>query len=258
MSYMTTTTQPEQEHAQETRDQSSAGNQKPSRPNYGGEGNHPSSGSSTSNFSTSSIAYHPPDLRALSAMVRSPTRGFYSGTSLLYSTSGFDMLSVIARVVTRPNPVVNLGPVDHSCSFVVVDPHTPDHEIVYCSPTFCQLTRYPPEAILNKNCRFLQSPDGIVEPGSTRIHTDHQAVRYFKDATINHQECQVTLINYKNGGEPFLNLVTIVPIAWDSDEIRYHVGFQADLVEAPRQLMENVRIGSQRYSVNTGPMKWSQ
>ena len=37
--------------------------------------------------------------------------------------------------------------------------------------------------------------------------------------------------------------MTVVPITWDSDQIRYHVGFQADLVEAPRQLMENVRIG---------------
>ncbi|CAE6529060.1 unnamed protein product [Rhizoctonia solani] len=225
MSYMTNSTQLEPDHVQgETRDQSTAGSQNTSRPNYGG----PPSGSSTSNFSTDSIAYHPTDLSALSAMIRSPTRGFYSGTSLLYSTSGFDMLGVIARVVTRPNPVVNLGPVDHSCSFVVVDPHTPDHEIVYC----------------------------VVEPGSTRTHTDHQAVMHFKDASIKHRECQVTLINYKNGGEPFLNLVTVVPITWDSDQIRYHVGFQADLVEAPRQLIENVRIG--RYNVNTGPVKWSQ
>ncbi|KAF8609307.1 hypothetical protein BDV93DRAFT_139755 [Ceratobasidium sp. AG-I] len=187
-------------------------------------------------------------------MVRSPTRGLYSGNSLLYSTSGFDMLSVITRVVTRPNPVVNLGPVDHSCSFVVVDPYTPDHEIVYCSPTFCQLTQFGPDEILKKNCRFLQAPDGKVEAGSHRVHTDHEAVMHFKRATVKHQECQVTLINYKKSGEPFLNLVTIIPITWDSEEVRYHVGFQADLVEAPRQLMENVRQG--RYSVGTGPVKW--
>ncbi|CAE6431201.1 unnamed protein product [Rhizoctonia solani] len=269
---MSDNNQPRQYHAQEeTCDKSTTEDKKTPRPNYGDQSHQPSfTGSSTSNFSTDSIAYHPPNLGELSAMIRSPTRGFYSGTSLLYSTSGFDMLSVIARVVTRPNPVVNLGPVDHSCSFVVVDPHTPDHEIVYCSPTFCQLTRYPPEAILHKNCRFLQAPDailhkncrflqapdGLVERGSTRKHTDHQAVRHFKNATVNHQECQVTLINYKNGGEPFLNLVTVVPITWDSEEIRYHVGFQADLVEAPRQLMENVRVG--RYSVNSGPVRWSQ
>ncbi|QRV76681.1 Zf-CCCH domain protein [Ceratobasidium sp. AG-Ba] len=202
-----------------------------------------SSGSSTSRESDDSVAYHPPNLAELKAMIRSPTRGLYSGNSLLYSTSGFDMLSVITRVVTRPNPVVNLGPVDHSCSFVVVDPYTPDHEIVYCSPTFCQLTQYGPEDILRKNCRFLQSPTGQVEAGSRRIHTDHEAVVHFKEATSHHRECQVTLINYKKNGEPFLNLVTIVPITWDSDKIRYHVGFQADLVEAPRQMMENVRQG---------------
>ncbi|KAJ1311345.1 hypothetical protein OPQ81_009838 [Rhizoctonia solani] len=243
---MTNNTHPEKEYVQEDR--------KHPRPNCGDERLHPSfAGSPSSNFSTESIAYHPPNIHEMSSMVRSPTQGFYSGTSLLYSTSGFDMLSVIARVVTRPNPIVNLGPVDHSCSFVVVDPHTTDNEIVYCSPTFCQLTRYSPEDILNKNCRFLQSPDGIIEPGSVRKHTDHQAVMHFKNATVNHRECQVTLINYKKGGEPFLNLVTIVPITWDSDEIRYHVGFQADLVEAPRQLMENVRVG--RYSVNTGPVR---
>lgn len=57
-----------------------------------------SSGSSSSDFSGDSVAYHPPNLAELSAMIRSPTRGFYSGTSLLYSTSGFDMLGVIARV----------------------------------------------------------------------------------------------------------------------------------------------------------------
>ncbi|KAG8750367.1 blue light receptor [Ceratobasidium sp. 428] len=212
-----------------------------------------SSESSTSRESEDPVAYHPPNLAELKAMIRSPTRGLYSGNSL-YSTSGFDMLSVITRVVTRPNPIVNLGPVDHSCSFVVVDPYTPDHEIVYCSPTFCQLTQYGPEDILRKNCRFLQSPDGQVEAGSRRVHTDHEAVVHFKEATIKHRECQVTLINYKKSGEPFLNLVTIVPITWDSDKVRYHVGFQADLVEAPRQMMENVRRG--RYSVSTGPVKW--
>jgi len=227
-----------------------------SRPSYTqhDSGSSGSSGDTASDTTDDSVAYHPPNLAQLKAMIRSPTRGLYSGNSLLYSTSGFDMLSVITRVVTRPNPVVNLGPVDHSCSFVVVDPYTPDHEIVYCSPTFCHLTQYGPEEILKKNCRFLQAPDGQVEAGSHRVHTDHDAVVHFKRATIQHIECQVTLINYKKNGEPFLNLVTIIPITWDTKEVRYHVGFQADLVEAPRQLMENVRQG--RYSVSTGPVKW--
>jgi hypothetical protein len=144
MSTMTNSTQSEQKHTQgDSHGQSTSGDQKLSRPSLGGESYYPSSsGSSNSNFSTESIAYHPSNLRELSAMVRSPTRGFYSGTSLLYSTSGFDMLSVIARVgkhvariqpkssivrlfvyqVTRPNPVVNLGPVGEfaGCSQMLV------------------------------------------------------------------------------------------------------------------------------------------
>ena len=39
----------------------------------------------------------------------------------IYSASGFDLLSLLARVVTRPYPKIYLGPVDLSCSFVVTD-----------------------------------------------------------------------------------------------------------------------------------------
>lgn len=39
-------------------------------------------------------------------------------TTGIYSASGFDLMAVLARVVTRPNPKIDLGPVDFSCSFV--------------------------------------------------------------------------------------------------------------------------------------------
>lgn len=57
----------------------------------------------------------------------------------LYSASGFDMLRMLAKVATRPNPKIMLGPVDMTCSFVVVDIRRFDSPIVYASPTF---TRY--------------------------------------------------------------------------------------------------------------------
>lgn len=38
----------------------------------------------------------------------------------LYSSTGFDVLGVLSRVVTRQNPRTVLGPVDFSCSFLVV------------------------------------------------------------------------------------------------------------------------------------------
>jgi hypothetical protein len=43
------------------------------------------------------------------------------------------------------------------------------------------------------------------------------------------EEVQVCLKNYKKGGEPFENLLTVVPIPWeDGGEVRYLVGFQVD------------------------------
>jgi hypothetical protein len=52
-----------------------------------------------------------------------------------------------------------------------------------------------------------------------------------------------------------INLVTVVPITWDSDEIAYHVGFQVDLVEQPNAILRNMRDGSYQvnYTVQNNP-----
>lgn len=62
------------------------------------------------------------------------------------------------------------------------------------------------------------------------------------------KECQASLINYRRGGIPFINLVTVVPIPWDGTDIVYHVGFQVDLVEQPNAILRNMRDGT--YQVN--------
>ncbi|KAG8677937.1 blue light receptor, partial [Ceratobasidium sp. 395] len=162
----------------------------------------------------------------------------------LYSTSGFDMLGVLARVASRPNPKIVLGPVDLTCSFTVVDVKRYDHPIVYSSPTFHRLTGYEQSEIMGRNCRFLQAPNGRVERGSTRTYTDNAAVAHFKKSLAADKECQASLINYRKNGAPFINLVSIIPIKWDSDEIRYHVGFQVDLVDQPHAILQTMRDGS--------------
>ena len=140
-----------------------------------------------------------------------------------------------------------------------------DHPIVYSSPTFSTLTGYDNSEIVGRNCRFLQSellpksdplhqsdlnagPDGEIVKGSRRKYTDNEAVAHMKRMLGAGKECQASLINYRKGGTPFINLVTIVPIPWDTDEIVYHVGFQVDLVEQPNAILRNMRDGS--YQVN--------
>ncbi|KIO26038.1 hypothetical protein M407DRAFT_74954 [Tulasnella calospora MUT 4182] len=167
----------------------------------------------------------------------------------LYSTTGFDMLGILARVASRPNPTIALGPVDFSCSFVVVDVRRYDHPIIYASPTFFKLTGYESTEVIGRNCRFLQAPDGAVEKGAARPFTDEAAVTHMKKCLTADKECQVNLMNYRKGGIPFLNLVSIIPITGDdSDEIQFHVGFQVDLVHQPQAILQTMRDGS--YLVN--------
>lgn len=137
------------------------------------------------------------------------------------------------RVATRPNPEISIGAVDLSCAFVVCDAEKDDFPIVYCSENFERLTGYTKHMILGRNCRFLQSPDGNVEPGIRRKYVDDDSVLYLKNMINLRREAQISLINYRRGGQPFMNLLTMIPIAWETEQVKFFVGFQVDLVEQP-------------------------
>ncbi|KAF3920718.1 hypothetical protein AA313_de0202848 [Arthrobotrys entomopaga] len=162
----------------------------------------------------------------------------------IYSSSGFDMVGVLMRVATRSNPKINIGAVDMSCAFVVCDARKFDMPIVYCSATFERLTGYTKHEILGRNCRFLQSPNGNVERGDKRKYVDEESVRYLKQQCDGLDEAQVSLINYRKGGQPFMNLLTTIPITWDGNDIVYIVGFQVDLVDHPGSIMNKNQDGT--------------
>lgn len=166
----------------------------------------------------------------------------------LYSSSGFDMATILAKVVSRPNPQINIGPVDMSCSFLVTDARQYDFPIVYVSPTFEKLTSYSSNEILGRNCRFLQAPDGHVSMGSRRRYTDNNAVFHIKTHMLQGKESQASLINYRKGGQPFINLITVIPITWYDDEVAFFVGLQVDLVEQPDAILEKMKDGT--YHIN--------
>lgn len=190
----------------------------------------------------------------------------------LYSASGFDMLRILAKVATRPSPRIVLGPVDMTCSFVVVDVRRLDSPIVYASPTFTRhvlswrlfnpadfpllrLTGYPEAEVLGRNCRFLQHPSGQLQRGEPRQFTAPDAVRHLHKSLAQDKECQASLINYRRDGSAFINLVTVIPISapederdGESGEITHCVGFQVDLAEQPNAILQKLRDGS--YIVN--------
>ncbi|KAL1601728.1 hypothetical protein SLS60_006643 [Paraconiothyrium brasiliense] len=170
-----------------------------------------------------------------------------------YSSTGFDMLGVLMRVATRPNPQIDIGSVDLSCAFVVCDAEMDDIPIVYCSENFERLTGYSKHMILGRNCRFLQSPDGKVEPGIKRTYVDDDSVLYLKNTINDRAEAQISLINYRRGGQPFMNLLTMIPIAWEpGGNTKFFVGFQVDLVEQPQSMTNKNPDGSYRVNYQRG------
>ena len=152
------------------------------------------------------------------------------------------------RVASRKNPEINIGPVDLSCAFVVCDIKQHDLPIVYCSDAFERLTGYTKYEILGRNCRFLQAPDGKVQSGVKRKYVDDRSVLYLKNQINKRAEAQLSLINYRKGGQPFMNLLTMIPVPWDSDELRFFVGFQVDLVEQPNSVSGKNPDGT--YAIN--------
>lgn len=162
----------------------------------------------------------------------------------LYSKSGFDMLKALWLVATRKDPKINLGAVDMSCAFVVSDVTMNDCPIVYVSDNFQNLTGYSRHDIIGQNCRFLQAPDGKVEQGTKREFVDNGAVYNLKQMIEQRKEVQQSIINYRKGGKPFLNMLTMIPIPWDGDDIRYFVGFQIDLVECPDAIASGQELGT--------------
>lgn len=142
-------------------------------------------------------------------------------------------VSVQAKIANRPHPEINIGAVDMSCAFILCDMTCHDDPIVYVSDAFERLTGYTKHEILGRNCRFLQSPDGKVDPGMKRKYVDDQTVWRLKEKIQARAEVQVSMINYRKGGQSFMNLLTMIPIHWNTTDYRFYVGFQVDLVEKP-------------------------
>lgn len=175
-----------------------------------------------------------------------------------YSKSGFDMLGALTKVASRKNPEINIGKVDLSCAFVVCNVLLDDCPIIYASDVFERMTGYTKFEILGRNCRFLQSPEGEVECGSHREFVDNNSVLYLRSMIAARREAQRSLINYRKGGQPFMNLLTMIPISGEDDkEIKYYVGFQVDLVEKPTSVegkdmngmysVDYTQVGLQQY-----------
>ncbi|KAF8330769.1 PAS domain-containing protein, partial [Cantharellus anzutake] len=128
----------------------------------------------------------------------------------LFSSSGFDIMDTITRLVNRPNPTVALGPVDFSCAFLVADALKPDLTIVYVNPAFTRLTGYESRECIGRNCRFLQWPNGALDHRTNELNA--LSLNRIRAALSTNSEFQISLINYRKNGDQFHNLITGIPV----------------------------------------------
>lgn len=102
----------------------------------------------------------------------------------------------------------------------ISDPESPDNPLIYLNDRFEEMTGYPKDEVLGRNCRFLQGED-----------SDPETVADMRDAIDAGESVSVELINYRKNGTPFWNKIDIAPILDDSGDISHFVGFQTDVTE---------------------------
>lgn len=101
---------------------------------------------------------------------------------------------------------------------VISDPRLPDNPIVACNAPFCELTGYPPEEVVGRNCRFLSGP--ATEPWLTEE---------IRRGVREHRPVLVEILNYKRSGQPFRNAVLVAPIYDEHDTLLYFLGSQLEI-----------------------------
>lgn len=100
-------------------------------------------------------------------------------------------------------------------ALVLTDPDLEDNPIVYANPAFATLTGYPVDAVIGRNCRFLQGPQ-----------TQPELVALIREAVSAGEEISVEITNHRADGTPFVNRLTISPIVEDG-EVSYFLGTQS-------------------------------
>ncbi len=102
---------------------------------------------------------------------------------------------------------------------VVSDARLPDNPVVLANQAFLDLTGYPAEEVIGRNCRFLQGP-GTAAEAVDAIRRGLAADEHF---------ITVELLNYRKDGSAFWNQLSISPVHDDHGDVIYYFASQKDV-----------------------------
>jgi len=94
-----------------------------------------------------------------------------------------------------------------------------DRALTYVNRGFEELTGYDRDAVLGRDCRFLQGPE-----------TDPERTAELARALDAEEHVQMVLRNYRADGTPFWNEIEVTPVHEDGEVVRY-IGTQRDVTE---------------------------
>ena len=101
---------------------------------------------------------------------------------------------------------------------VVTNPRLPDNPIVCVNQAFVDLTGYPAEEAVGRNCRFLAGPE-----------SDPAVQALLRNAVRREQPVLVEIQNYRRNGELFRNAVMIAPRFDVAGRLTHFIGSQMDV-----------------------------
>lgn len=110
-----------------------------------------------------------------------------------------------------------------SISLILTDPRRDDNPIVYVNDAFERTTGYKREAVIGRNCRFLQG-----------AATDKRDVDRIREAVAAGRDVSVDILNYRANGTPFVNRLIIAPITDEAGQTLFFLGIQKELIESDR------------------------
>jgi PAS domain S-box-containing protein len=122
-----------------------------------------------------------------------------------------------------------------SDGILITDPNQPDNPVIYTNPAFSRTTGYQLEEIIGRNCRFLQGSG-----------TDINAIAQINSGIAEQREVKVTLLNYRQDGQPFWNELKISPVLSETGELLNFIGIQTDIT-GRKQAEAALKESEERY-----------
>ncbi|MBH5323001.1 PAS domain-containing protein [Aurantiacibacter sediminis] len=104
---------------------------------------------------------------------------------------------------------------DLPVSLVIADAQLDDQPLIYVNSAFERMTGFNRDAIIGRNCRFLQGED-----------TDPETRAEIRQALDDGQEITTDIVNYRSDGEKFINRLMIVPLNDDDGNVTHFLGIQ--------------------------------